>query len=260
MGAVIINTALNAGQKVLRESERLTEDDGLVLLTETYIIRSADIESIEPDRNTPHTTFSTATNKYARMQVETTRVEPMDGGLATLVVNYVGLDYASGLPSAFVTAVGQPGVGVFGADASVVVKYVTEQPVFDLLKGSVVNLTLGRLTLSANYANGSTFLSTTPRLLVPSKRLMPSSINGTLLPPNPRQREYRARLFGILETREWLYAGYVQTSINFKRRGMFNQIEEQFSEYFRASDIFYTSDGLINIDAVNAVPSSGLFF
>ena len=244
MSAVIVGTSLNSGQKVLRKSERTTEVDGLVSLTETYVIRSADIESIEPGRNTAYSTF-TGLNTFPRMQVETTRVEPMDGGLATLVVNYVGLDYASGLPPAFVTAVGQPKVGVFGSDASVVARYITQQPVFDLLKGSQITLQfLGNFSPSVN---------------LPSKRFMPATINGTAMPPNPRAREYRIRIFGGVIS-EWLYAGYVQTSVSFQRRGSFNQIEEQFSEYFFGSDDMFTQVGSINLSSVNSLPGSGFFF
>lgn len=244
MSAVIVGTSLNSGQKVLRKSERTTEVDGLVSLTETYVIRSADIESIEPGRNTAYSTF-TGLNTFPRMQVETTRVEPMDGGLATLVVNYVGLDYASGLPPAFVTAVGQPKVGVFGSDASVVARYITQQPVFDLLKGSQITLQFfGNLSPSVN---------------LPSKRFMPATINGTAMPPNPRAREYRIRIFGGVIS-EWLYAGYVQTSVSFQRRGSFNQIEEQFSEYFFGSDDMFTQVGSINLSNVNSLPGSGFFF
>jgi hypothetical protein len=134
MGAIILGS-LASGGKVLRRSQRSTEVDGLVTLTETYTIRRQDIESIEPARNTSYNAF-TGTTKFPRMSVETTRVDPIDGNLAQLIVTYVGLDYASGLPPAYVTAVGQPGAGVFGADASVVVRYITQQPVFDLLKGS----------------------------------------------------------------------------------------------------------------------------
>jgi len=253
MSAVIINTALNAGQKILRKTQSSSEVDGLVTIVETYVIRSQDAASLEPDRNTSHASFSTATIKYGRMLVETTRVEPLDGDLAELVVTYVGLDYASGLPPAYITVVGQPGVGVFGADASVVVKYVSQDSLFDTLKGQVLNLAIG----------GS-------NLILPTKRLMPSTINGTAMPPNPRQREYRRNNVAVLVNSgvysqfpsgslsifgpsvEWLYAGYVQTGISFARRGSFNQVEEQFTEYFRGTDGFYTTDGIINILAVES--------
>jgi hypothetical protein len=257
MAAVIINTALNAGQKILRKTQSSSEVDGLVTIVETYVIRSQDAASLEPDRNTSHASFSTATSKYGRMLVETTRVEPLDGDLAELIVTYVGLDYASGLPPAYITVVGQPGVGVFGADASVVVKYITQDSLFDTLKGQVLNLAIG----------GS-------NLILPTKRLMPTSINGTAMPPNPRQREYRRNATlteniaasaglnnGVLfsgyisyyaPTIEWIYAGYVQTGISFARRGSFNQIEEQFTEYFKGTDNFYTTDGIININTVQS--------
>jgi len=259
MGTILHGTLATTGKKVLRKSQRATEVDGLVALTETYTIRTSDIASIEPDKGTLHSVFSSASTKYTRMSVETTRIEPLDGSLSTLVVNYVGLDYATGLPSAFVTAVGQPGVGIFGADAAIVVKYVTDQTLFDLLKGGNIQLQLG----SSN-------------LILPTKRLMPTSINGTALPPNPRQRQYKrspnqftygvvteaVSASAVLTTNqgfqqtgsinqypplyEWLYAGYVQSAISFERRGQFNQIEEQFTEYIRATSQYYTTDGLLN--------------
>jgi len=244
--SAVLNGSIASGGKVLRKSQSSTEIDGLVTLTETYTIRTQDIESIEPGRNTAHSSFSTATNKYARMLVETTRVEPMDGGLAQLVVTYVGLDYASGLPPAYITAVGQPGVGVFGADASVVARYITEQPVFDLLKGAGITLRF----------SGFGFIS---NVTLPSKRLIPSSINGTAMPPNPRAKEFRASFSGGTY-RDWLYSGYVQTSISFQRRGLFNQIEEQFTESFVGSSDMYTGSGTIDLQRVNSLPSSGFFF
>ena len=258
MSAIIIGSPASA-TKVLRKSQRSTEVDGLVTLTETYTIRRQDIESIEPGRNTAHSSFSTATNKYPRMQVETTRVEPIDGDLAELIVTYVGLDYASGLPPAYVTAVGQPGVGVFGADASVVVKYITQQSLFELLQGSSVNLNLGTINLTSSGDRTTTTVSTVARVALPTKRLMPSSINGTGLPPNPRAREYRAVLIGSNFT-EWVYAGYVQTGISFERRGVFNRIEEQFTEYFQGSDGYYLSDGRIDTQFALTTPGQSYFF
>jgi hypothetical protein len=50
--SAVLNGSIASGGKVLRKSQRSTEVDGLVTLTETYTIRRQDIESIEPDRNT----------------------------------------------------------------------------------------------------------------------------------------------------------------------------------------------------------------
>ena len=263
-----------SGQKVLRKTNMTTEIDGLTLLSETYTIRTADVATLEPDRNTLHSNFvdSSYTPKYTRMAVETTRVEPMDGDLSSLVVSYVGMTSASGLPPAYVTAVGQAGAGVFGADASIVAKYITTDSFYDLLKGGI---------LSIDFGNS--------RLILPSKRLMPSTINSTVMPPNPRQREYRRNktyseaataaeasfnaqyktnptsvVYGGMvsypPSQEWIYAGYVQSSISFTRRGLFNQIEEQFTEYFRGSDIFYTGDGIPNLPKINAFSDVNFIF
>jgi hypothetical protein len=269
MGAILLGS-LKSGGKVLRKSQRATDVDGLVILTEIYTIRTQDIGTIEPDRNTPHSTFSSASVKYSRMLVETTRVEPLDGGLSQLVVNYVGLDYATGLPPAFITTVGQPGVGVFGADAAIVVKYITQDSLFDTLKGGNVTLNIGGTGLT-----------------IPTKRFLPASINGTAMPPNPRAREYRrsknnaeqiaaqdaqfaatiragvfyaGRYYTFYPQYEWLYAGYIQSGISFQRRGLFNQIEEQFTEYFRGSSIFYQDDGTINFTRVNGFSDINSFF
>jgi hypothetical protein len=275
MPAIIVGKP-SSGQKVLRKSVITTEIDGLTLLTETYTIRTSDIASIEPDRNTLHSAFvdSSQTPKYSRMSVETTRIEPLDGDLSSLVVNYVGMTTASGLPPAYVTAVGQPGAGVFGADASIVAKYITTDSYFNLLKGGVLTL---------DFTNS--------QIIIPTKRLMPASINGTIMPPNPRQREYRrnktrgeiqaAQAASIAEanaragrygnytvgslvpypvTIEWIYAGYVQTSISFTRRGLFNQIEEQFTEYFRGTDAFYTGDGIPNVKKIEAYSDQNFIF
>ena len=256
--SAVLNGSIASGGKVLRKAQRSTEVDGLVTLTETYTIRRQDIESIEPSRNTAYNTFTGLTT-FPRMSVETTRVEPIDGDLAELIVTYVGLDYASGLPPAYVTAVGQPGVGVFGADASVVVKYITQQSVFELLQGSSVNLNLGTINLTSSSAQGTSTVSGVARVALPTKRLMPSSINGTGLPPNPRAREYRAVLIGSTFT-EWVYAGYVQTGISFERRGIFNRIEEQFTEYFQGSDGYYLTDGRINTQLALTTPGQSYFF
>jgi len=269
MAAVITNTTLNNGGKILRKTTKSTSVDGLVTMTENYTIRLADIATLEPDAGTKHSSFSSASTTYTRMLVETTAVNPVDGDLADLSVTYVGLDTASGLPKAYITAVGQPGVGVYGADAAIVVKYITQDSLFDTLKGGNISLNLGGTSLT-----------------IPTKRLMPTSINGTTMPPNPRGREYRrskniseqttaavaafdaynkANPVGGGNTRvvgppiinyspanEWIYAGYVQSGISFQRRGLFNQIEEQFTEYFRGTDIFYQTDGTINFGRVNS--------
>lgn len=252
MGAILLGS-LASGGKVLRKSQRSTEVDGLVTLVETYTIRTQDIATIEPDRNTTHASFSSASVKYPRMLVETTRIDQMDGGLSTLNVTYVGLDYASGLPPAYVTSVGRKGAGVFGADAAIVARYLTEETLNDTLVGGPINLNFGATQLS-----------------IPTQRFMPGSINGTAMPSNPFQRQYRrsktsaersaelqaefykiygpgsAIMVSVISLHEWIYAGYVQSGISFQRRGLFNQVEEEFTEFFQGTSVFYSSNGLID--------------
>ena len=260
MGAVIVGKPAS-GEKILRSSVASTDLDGLVTLTETYTIRLADVATLEPDRNDTFAATSTSGLNYQRMLVETTRIDPTDGNLATLSITYVGMTTNSGLPPAYITAVGQPGVGIFGADTAVVVRYLTQDSLFSVLQGGNIALNLGKTELT-----------------LPTKRLMPTAINGTAMPPNPRQREFRrsktynealasaqqqynqnyksGTVFGGLASGfwpqyEWVYAGYVQTGISFQRRGLFNQIEEQFTEYFDGSDYFYNDDGVPVISKIN---------
>jgi hypothetical protein len=79
------------------------------------------------------------------------------------------------------------------------------------------------------------------------------------MPTNPRAKEYRASLLSGT-FREWLYSGYVQTSVSFQRRGSFNQIEEQFTESFVGTSDMYTGSGTIDLQRVNSLASSGFFF
>lgn len=90
-------TGTNA--KVLLGSEYQREMTGLEIITESYTVRSENRISIQPDRNTLHSSFSTATLKHPRMQVENSSFREQPGGLAVLSVTYVGLTGASGLPA-----------------------------------------------------------------------------------------------------------------------------------------------------------------
>jgi hypothetical protein len=62
--SAVLNGSIASGGKVLRKSQRSTEVDGLVTITETYTIRRQDIESIEPARNTSYNAFTTAQQSF----------------------------------------------------------------------------------------------------------------------------------------------------------------------------------------------------
>jgi hypothetical protein len=269
MSATLIGSVKNANSKQLRKVVSNVEIDGLVLITESYTIRRADEDyfRVATARGTTHKGFSSNNIQYTRMKIETSRIDPLDGDYSSLVVNYAGLTTASGLPPAYVTAIGQIGAGVFGSDTAIVAKYLSSASIYSIVQG-------GTIALNLNSSN----------LAIPSKRIMPASINGTPLPANPRPREYRRTkttgeqladqiawradymsknasstngvyFFGppILNYApqvEWLYAGYVQSSVTIDQRGAFLQIEEQFTEYFSGSDQFYTSNGVPNINLI----------
>lgn len=264
MSANLIGSVKTANSKELRKVVSNVEIDGLVLITENYTIRRADEDyfRVATARGTTHNNFSSNNIGYTRMQIETSRIDPLDGDYSNLVVNYAGLTTSSGLPPAFITAIGQIGAGVFGSDTAIVAKYLSTSSIYDIVKGGTLNLNLK----SSNLA-------------IPSKRIMPASINGTTMPANPRPREYRrtktigeqaeifaefqatylranpnttfgAPLFNYAPQQEWIYAGYVQSSVTIDQRGAFLQIEEQFTEYFSGSDSFYTANGVPNIQLI----------
>ena len=265
MSATLIGSVKTANAKELRKVVSNVEIDGLVLITESYTIRRADEDyfRVATARGTAHKGFSSNNIQYARMQIETSRIDPLDGDYSSLVVNYAGLTTASGLPPAYVTAIGQIGAGVFGSDVAIVAKYLSSASIYSIVQGGTLSLNLS----SSNLA-------------IPSKRIMPSSINGTLMPANPRPREYRRTktigeqltdvqafekdymrknassgvtyffgppILNYAPQQEWIYAGYVQSSVTIGQRGAFLQIEEQFTEYFSGSDGFYTANGVPNI-------------
>jgi hypothetical protein len=268
MSATLIGSVKNANAKELRKVVSNVEIDGLVLITENYTIRRADEDyfRVATARGVTHQSFS-SNHTYPRMQIETSRIDPLDGDYSNLVVNYAGLTTASGLPPAYVTAIGQIGAGVFGSDTAIVAKYLSAASIYSIVQG-------GTIALNLNSSN----------LAIPSKRIMPASINGTTLPANPRGREYRRTKttgeltadalawradymsknlpaaggnywFGPITINytpqvEWLYAGYVQSAVTIDQRGAFLQIEEQFTEYFSGSDQFYTANGVPNINRI----------
>jgi hypothetical protein len=113
MSAIILGSPVS-GQKVLRRNEFSTQRNGLEFINEIYTIRTADRTTIQPDFETLHKDFSTASAKYARMAVENVAFKEIDGDLSEMTVSYVGLTSASGLPPALVRIIPQMDKGVFG--------------------------------------------------------------------------------------------------------------------------------------------------
>lgn len=213
MSAVILGSPAS-GQKVLRRNEFSTQRNGLEFINEIYTIRTADRTTIQPEFETLHKDFSTASSKYARMAVENVAFKEIDGDLSEMTVSYVGLTSASGLPPALVRIIPQMDKGVFGPPCVINVEYVSASTTAQILS-AVPNPFLG------------------PRIKIP----MPKSINGTVLPANPRDpydtgnEPRQTNAFFLGGGSSFSYQGYVLNSIQAEERGIFAVVVAEYAEY-----------------------------
>ena len=210
--------ATSANAKILRRQEYNREPNGLESITETYTIQTSNRITINPAKDVTHQAFSTASQKYPRMAVETTSFSELDGGISEMTINYVGLTSSSGLPPALVRILPVTGAGVFGPPINIEAEFVT-----DALESEIV---LGK------------FSSTAP--IIPKfggTQRMPKFINGTRMPENPREPYNTSRTSvvsgGIASVREVVdrYEGYIIKDIDCIRRGQFLVARATFEEY-----------------------------
>jgi len=211
MSAVIIGSP-GAGQKMLRRNEFSTQRNGLEFINEIYTIRTADRATIQPPFETLHKNYSTASTKYARMAVENVAFKEIDGDLTEMNVSYVGLTSSSGLPPALVRIIPQMDKGVFGPPCVISVEYISDSSV-------------GKIISSVPTAGGSR---------VP----IPKSINGTVLPANPRDPYstgnnpvQTSSFFAPGGFTVFTYEGYVLNSIQAEERGIFVVVVAEYAEY-----------------------------
>ena len=213
MSAVILGSPAS-GQKVLRRNEFSTQRNGLEFINEIYTIRTADRTTIQPEFETLHKDFSTASSKYARMAVENVAFKEIDGDLSEMTVSYVGLTSSSGLPPALVRIIPQMDKGVFGPPCVINVEYVSASTTAQILS-SVPSVFLG------------------PGIKIP----MPKSINGTVLPANPRDpydtgnEPRQTNAFFLGGGSSFSYQGYVLNSIQAEERGIFVVVVAEYAEY-----------------------------
>jgi hypothetical protein len=211
MSAVILGSP-SSGQKVLRRNEFSTQRNGLEFINEIYTIRTADRTTIQPDFETLHKDFSIASTKYARMAVENVAFKEIDGDLSEMTVSYVGLTSASGLPPALVRIIPQMDKGVFGPPCVISVEYISDSSVAKIIS-------------SVPAVGGSR---------VP----IPKSINGTVLPANPRDPYstgnspvQSSSFFAPGGYSVFAYEGYVLNSIQAEERGIFVVVVAEYAEY-----------------------------
>jgi hypothetical protein len=207
-----------SGQKVLRRQQYSREMNGLEMMIETYIVRTSDVITISPAKETTHFQFSTASQKYKRLAVEAVSYNEMDGGISEMNVSFVGLTSEADLPPAIISTI--PGSGVFGPSISIVAEFVS-----DLSVGQI--LSYRPSSKSAQLVNGNT-----------GNFRMPSFINGVKMPPNPIEPYNRSSTSGFVGAGQVVvydvidkYDGYcISDSIDIITRGQFNVVKMTFAE------------------------------
>ena len=216
MSAVIVGSP-SSGSKVLRRADFSTERNGLETLNEIYTVRTADRRTLQPSFGTLHSAYSTASTKFARMAVENFSFREQDGDLTEINVTYVGLTSSSGLPPAVVRLIPTPGAGIYGPNMIIEAEFITDKSETEFIQTGAGGLLKPGDTLSSEGRYG---------------RFMPSTINGTKMPSNPREPFQRSGL--LLKT---TYYGYVQTSLSCEKRGILLVARVNYAEQLTRSGV-----------------------
>lgn len=224
MAEAIIGSPLSGG-KVLRRQSFQKDLSGLETIREEYIIRTIDRASIIPDKDVKHSSFSSSTQKYQRMAVETVSTEEMDGGLTSMNVVYVGLTDSTGLPPAVIRTIPATGAGIFGPPINLEAEFVSDVSIAELLSGKFSSLS------QSNSSSGRGIIR------------MPTYINGTKMPENPRT-PYTQEGAGLTGSVYYRYEGYIVNNTQAIQRGQFIAAIVTFSEY--AISITGSSGGWAN--------------
>lgn len=223
MSAVIVGLPTSStSSKVLRRQGYEKATNGLESITETYIVQTQNLLSIIPAKDTKHSDFSTATNKYQRMAVESISTSEQEGGLTELNVLYVGLTSSSGLPPAVVRIIPATGAGIFGPPVNIEAEFISDLSEYQIIKGQ--------------------FSSVSPTAPAVGKDIvrMPKFINGTTLPDNPKE-PFVQEGTGSVSSFYYRYEGYVTNNFQCTRRGQFLVCVVTFAEY--AASVVGTSGG-----------------
>jgi len=207
MPASIIGS-LSQGGKILRRSDYAREIVGLETLTEIYTIRSADRQTILPQKDVTHSAFSSATTKFSRMAVETASVREQDGDISEMTVSFVGVTSETSLPPAQIKYLPTTGAGIYGAPITIEISFVTDITESEFAGGQFAK------NLPPPNKFGQAFIK------------MPTQLNGTTLPSHPREPFSKA--YGNVGT--VTYLGYSLDSLDSVRRGQFLVARAVFKE------------------------------
>jgi hypothetical protein len=216
MSAVIVGSP-SSGNKVLRRADFSTERNGLETLNEIYTVRTADRRTLQPSFGTLHSAYSTASTTFARMAVENFSFREQDGDLTEINVTYVGLTSSSGLPPAVIRLIPTPGAGIYGPNMIIEAEFISDKSETEFIQTGAGGL----LKPGDNLLNEGRY-----------GRFMPSTINGTKMPSNPRQPFQRSGL--ALKT---TYFGYVQTSLSCEKRGILLVARVNYAEQLTRSGV-----------------------
>jgi hypothetical protein len=206
MAFSIVGSSLNSSTtaKVLQRQNFNKEPNGLETIIESYAISTANRDTIVPEKNTLHSAFSSSTKKYTRMVVESVTTEEQDGGITQMLVTYVGLTTATGLPPPIVRLIPTAGEGVYGPPLVIEAEYVTDVSETEFMAGQLAqNNGLGRSQIFSNTIK------------------MPAVINGTTMPVDPRTAFFNAPKGGFGGGAIIKYSGYCVLSMSCDRRGLF---------------------------------------
>jgi hypothetical protein len=202
MAFSIIGSSLNSSTtaKVLQRQNFSKEPNGLETIIEAYAISTANRDTIVPEKNTLHSTFSSSAKKYTRMVVESVTTEEQDGGITQMLVTYVGLTTATNLPPAIIRLIPTAGAGIYGPPLTIEAEFVTDVSETDFINGNI--------NATASISIGNISFGTVNQ--------MPPFINGTQMPANPR-------LTGAVRSRGAFgqYFGYCVDTFSCERRGIF---------------------------------------
>ena len=206
MSFSIVGSSLNSSTtaKVLQRQNFNKEPNGLETIIESYAISTANRDTIVPEKNTLHSVFSSSAKPYPRMVVESVTTEEQDGGITSMLVTYVGLTTSTGLPPPIVRLIPTAGEGVYGPPLVIEAEYVTDVSETEFMAGQLAqNTGLGRLQIFNNTIK------------------MPSVINGTTMPRDPRTAFFNAPKSGFGGGAIIQYSGYCVLSMSCDRRGLF---------------------------------------
>jgi hypothetical protein len=206
MASVIIGNSIGATNtsKVLQRQNFSKEPNGLETITEAYAIKTSNRDAIVPEKNTLHSVFSSSAKPYPRMVVESVTTEEQDGGITQMLVTYVGLTTATGLPPPIVRLIPTAGEGVYGPPLVIEAEYVTDVSETEFMAGQLAqNNGLGRSQIFSNTIK------------------MPAVINGTTMPVDPRTAFFNAPKGGFGGGAIIKYSGYCVLSMSCDRRGLF---------------------------------------